>query len=117
LDTFCPIKGLYNDKAGCFGECNGPKAGTVLILPCQSTKDNMKTTLTLIALIFTGTMAMAQNGPTEPKAVLEVQTVSTALLVEQAGKDRKIARLYKFKNSKVKKALSFSTKNNNTKLA
>lgn len=77
----------------------------------------MKTTLTLIALIFTGTMAMAQNGPTEPKAVLEVQTVSTALLVEQAGKDRKIARLYKFKNSKVKKALSFSTKNNNTKLA
>jgi len=32
-------------------------------------------------------------------------------------KDRKTARLYKFKNSRIKKELSFKTKKNSAKLA
>ncbi|MBO0322049.1 hypothetical protein J0X14_07055 [Muricauda sp. CAU 1633] len=78
----------------------------------------MKTILTIIAVTFFGTMAMAQDISKEVK----VETVSADVelnvaIQNEIKKDRKMTRLYKFKNSRVKKELSFTTKRNKAKLA
>ena len=78
----------------------------------------MKTILTIIAVTFFGTMAFAQNAPKETK--VDTLTVGVELKIEinhTIRKDRKTARLYKFKNSKIKKELTFKTKNDKSKLA
>lgn len=78
----------------------------------------MKTILTIIAVTFFGTMAMAQDISKEVK--VDTITVGATLDIDfqqTVRKDRKVARLYKFKNSRVKQALSFSTKKNTSKLA
>ncbi|WP_036379172.1 hypothetical protein [Muricauda sp. MAR_2010_75] len=78
----------------------------------------MKTILTIIAVTFFGTMAMAQDISKEVK--VETKSVDVELNVaiqNEIKKDRKMTRLYKFKNSRVKKELSFSTKRNKAKLA
>ncbi|WP_318311416.1 hypothetical protein [Flagellimonas crocea] len=78
----------------------------------------MKTIFTIIAVTFFGTMAFAQNAPKETK--VDTLTVGVELKIEinqTIGKDRKMVRLYKFKNSRVKKELSFKTKNDRAKLA
>ncbi len=77
----------------------------------------MKTILTIIAVTFFGTMAMAQDISKEVK--VETKSVDVELNVaiqKEIKKDRKMTRLYKFKNSRVKKELSFSTKRNKAKL-
>ncbi|AWX43382.1 hypothetical protein HME9304_00370 [Flagellimonas maritima] len=78
----------------------------------------MKVILTIIAIIFFGTVAMAQNVSGE----IKVETISVGVelnieIQEQAAKETKVARLYMFKNSRVKKALTFKTKRNKAKLA
>lgn len=78
----------------------------------------MKALLTLIAVIFFGTLAMAQDASKEVK--IETITVGVELditIQKETEKEAKIARLYRFKNSRVKKALSFRTKRNKSKLA
>lgn len=78
----------------------------------------MKAILTLIAVIFFGTLAMAQDASKEVK--IETTTVGVELditIQEETEKEIKVARLYKFKNARVKKALSFRTKRNKSKLA
>ncbi|WP_420602388.1 hypothetical protein [Flagellimonas sp.] len=78
----------------------------------------MKAVLTLIAIIFFGTLAMAQDTSKEVK--VETFTVGVELNIEiqeETEKETKVARLYMFKNSRVKKALSFKTKRNRSKLA
>lgn len=78
----------------------------------------MKAILTLIAVIFFGTLAMAQNASKEVK--IETTTVGVELditIQEETEKETKVARLYRFKNSRVKKELSFRTKRNKSKLA
>ena len=78
----------------------------------------MKTIFTIIAETFFGTMAFAQNAPKETK--VDTLTVGVELKIEinhTIRKDRKTARLYKFKNSKIKKELTFKTKNDKSKLA
>lgn len=63
-------------------------------------------------------MASAQNISNEVK--VEVLTEGVELNVEinqNIRKDRKMVRLYKFKNSRIKKELSFKTKKNKAKLA
>lgn len=78
----------------------------------------MKTILTIIAVTFFGTMAMAQDISKEVKVDTVTAGVTLDINVQQIiRKDRKVARLYKFKNSRVKQALSFSTKKNTSKLA
>ncbi len=72
----------------------------------------MKTLITLIFVLFIGVTAQAQDVKTETK----VETV-TVTIVTPTVKENSVARLYKFKNSKIKKALSFSTKKNKSKLA
>ncbi|NYJ27398.1 hypothetical protein [Allomuricauda sp. ARW1Y1] len=78
----------------------------------------MKTIFTIIAITFFGTMASAQDLSKEAK--VETIAMGVELKVEinkEVRKDRKTARLYKFKNSRIKKELSFKTKKDRAKLA
>ncbi len=78
----------------------------------------MKAILTLIAVVFFGTLAMAQN----PSQEIKVETISMEVTLDIGIKetlkmDKEVARLYKFKNSRIKKELAFRTKRNRSKLA
>tara|TARA_R110002050_G_scaffold69507_11_gene150445 strand:+ start:3703 stop:3942 length:240 start_codon:yes stop_codon:yes gene_type:complete len=79
----------------------------------------MKTILTLIFVLFIGVAAQAQNDEAEVK----VETISMSIVSVTAKqevvlkKDKAVARLYMFKNSKITKELTFSTKLNKAKLA
>jgi len=78
----------------------------------------MKTIATLIFVLFIGVTAQAQTATEE----LKVQTIEMSITIETAEeviteKKTEVARLYKFKNSRIKKALSFSTKRNKAKMA
>ncbi len=78
----------------------------------------MKTLLTLIFVLFIGVAAQANNVGQEMK----VETVSMSIVTSTQNEvsvknENKVARLYMFKNSRVKKELSFSTKLNKAKLA
>ena len=78
----------------------------------------MKAVLTFIAVIFFTTTAFAQNTTKEVK--VETIEVSAELnITVQVNKEMKteVARLYMFKNSRIKKALAFRTKRNKSKLA
>ncbi|MGX1929484.1 hypothetical protein [Flagellimonas sp. 2504JD4-2] len=78
----------------------------------------MKAILTLIAVIFFGTLAMAQDASKEVK--VETTTVGVELDITiqvETEKETEVARLYRFKNSRIKKALAFRTKRNKSKLA
>jgi len=79
----------------------------------------MKTILTLIFVLFIGVVAQAQNGATDIKVeTLTMEIVSVTAKQEVAVKNNNaVARLYMFKNSKVTKELSFTTKLNKAKLA
>ncbi|MFK5972406.1 MAG: hypothetical protein QM485_03915 [Flavobacteriaceae bacterium] len=72
----------------------------------------MKTIATLIFILFIGVAAQAQDASEEVKIETAEMTIATPV-----AKENSVARLYKFKNSKVKKALSFTTKRNKAKLA
>ncbi len=80
----------------------------------------MKAILTFIAVIFFTTTAFAQNTTNDVK--VETITVSVELNVavnvsKEIKTETKVARLYMFKNSRVKKALAFKTKRNKSKIA
>ena len=78
----------------------------------------MKAILTTIAVIFFGTLTMAQSVSKETK--VETVTFSVTLDIEidaDSKKETEVARLYRYKNSRIKKALSFRTKRNRAKLA
>ena len=77
----------------------------------------MKTTIILISLTLFGSMACAQEGSKQTKAAVQALGIQMEMVLPQAGKDRQVTRLYKFKNSRVKRALSFTTKNDVIKLA
>ena len=79
----------------------------------------MKTIATLFFVLFIGMAANAQATAKEVK----VETIKMTIVAPTAKKGIrlenkvKVARLYKFSNSRVKKELSFTTKNNRTKMA
>jgi len=78
----------------------------------------MKTIVTIIFIIFLSFTAQAQNTTNEVK----VETIEMTILTETTNEfnlDTKteVARLYKFKNSKIKKELNFITKANKPKMA
>ncbi|MFD2585755.1 hypothetical protein ACFSQJ_02365 [Croceitalea marina] len=78
----------------------------------------MKASLTLIAIIFFGTFAVAQTTIKEIK--VETITENVILIKEvkqELNLEGKVARLYMFKNSRIKKELAFKTKRNRSKLA
>jgi len=85
----------------------------------------MKAILTLIFVLFFGLTAFAQNTKTNDTVepikmgiVLDsgISTISDTKEV-QIDTEKSVARLYKFKNSRVKKALAFTTKKDKPKLA
>ncbi|MEL7269076.1 MAG: hypothetical protein AAGL34_05855 [Bacteroidota bacterium] len=78
----------------------------------------MKALLTTIAVLF---ITVASFGNT-PKAEVKVETVTQGVTLDikiedKAAKEVEVARLYRFKNARVKKALSFKTKRSRAKLA
>ncbi len=79
----------------------------------------MKTLVTLIFVLFISFAAQAQNNTAEVK----VETVAMSIVIETAEvevtaeEETKVARLYRRANSRVKKALSFTTKRNRAKVA
>lgn len=78
----------------------------------------MKTILTITFVLFIGMAAQAQEAKINTKVVsVEMtETVSTSKEIKLENKTE-VARLYKFKNSRVKKALAFTTKRNKAKMA
>lgn len=85
----------------------------------------MKTILTILFVLFIGVTVQAQSSTNETKEVkvetIEMgitNTVTTNQFDEVAvEKNTEVARLYKFKNSRIKKALKFTTKRNKAKMA
>lgn len=85
---------------------------------------DMKTIITLIFVLFIGVAAQAQNNTKEVKAETIEMTIVNLTSIEKVTFENatlenktEVARLYKFKNSKIKKALSFTTKRNKAKMA
>ena len=73
----------------------------------------MKTIATLIFVLLIGFTAQAKDA----KVVSFETTVKTAVKEVKVANDKEVARLYRFKNSMVKKELNFTTKRNSAKLA
>jgi hypothetical protein len=78
----------------------------------------MKTIATIFFIFFIGMSAQAQNNTTDVK----VETIEMTIVTETATElnlenTAEVARLYKFKNARVTKALSFTTKRNKAKMA
>lgn len=73
----------------------------------------MKAVITLVLIVLTGFAAQAQNRTPEAKVAtvkMEVVQVS-AIRINGAQKETQVARLYRRAGSRVKKELSFETKN------
>ncbi|RAJ15598.1 hypothetical protein [Arenibacter echinorum] len=79
----------------------------------------MKAILTLIFVFFIGVAAQAQNGAAEVKVETVTMSVVAATAKQEVSvkNENSVTRLYMNKNSKITKALSFSTKLNKAKLA
>ncbi|NKI32666.1 hypothetical protein [Croceivirga thetidis] len=78
----------------------------------------MKAILTLIFGILISTSAMANT----PAKEVKVSTISYGVelnidIKKSDVKETEVARLYMYKNARVKKALSFKTKANKAKMA
>lgn len=72
----------------------------------------MKTIIITLFFLFIGVTAQAQDSNKEVKVATTNMTIVTFTSYQNST-----ARLYKYKNSQIKKELSFSTKANNGKLA
>jgi hypothetical protein len=78
----------------------------------------MKTILTIIFIIFLSLNAQAQNATNEVKVETIEMTIVTETTYEfNLETKTEVARLYKSKNSKIKKELNFITKANKAKMA
>lgn len=78
----------------------------------------MKAIVTFIFIIFIGTSAIGQTASKEMKVKVSTAGVELNINIDQDRvQGKKVARLYMFKNSRVKKALQFRTKRNASKIA
>ena len=77
----------------------------------------MKTLITLIFVLLIGFTAQAQDTKTEVKVATIEMGIVTDTNEEVKETTTEVARLYRRSNSRVKKALSFTTKRNKAKLA
>jgi hypothetical protein len=77
----------------------------------------MKTILTLIFVLFISVAAQAQDASVDTKATTVEMTAATSYEDVVLETSTEVARLYKFKNSRIKKALAFTTKRNKAKMA
>lgn len=79
----------------------------------------MKAILTLFFVLTLGTVAQAHETKKIEAVETEVVLLTSIETVEEVEitTENNVARLYKFKNSRIKKALSFRTKRNRAKMA
>ena len=78
----------------------------------------MKAILTFVFFIFITTTAMANTSKEEVKVETLSYGVELNISIEKPSIEKtKVARLYKFKNTRVKRALKFVTKANKAKMA
>ena len=78
----------------------------------------MKTIATIFFILFIGTAAQAQNNTNDVKVeTIEMGIVTETVKELKVETNTEVARLYKFKNARVTKALSFTTKRNAAKMA
>jgi len=85
----------------------------------------MKAILTILFVLLFGLTAFAQNTntndtvePIKMGIVLDSGVITINITEEvKIDTEKSVARLYKFKNSRVKKALAFTTKKDKPKLA
>ena len=75
----------------------------------------MKAIVTIIFILFIGLAAQAQDKQSEAKVETFKTEIVTVTTISQD--DNAVARLYRRPNSRVKKALNFTTKRNKAKLA
>ncbi len=76
----------------------------------------MKAIVTFIFFIFISTSAMANTEDLKVAAVTKGVNLEITIATKEV-KNTEVARLYRFKNSRVKKALKFTTKANKAKMA
>ncbi len=80
----------------------------------------MKSILTIVFIIFLGVFAQAKNSPVEVKVEALAKTIVLVAEVDETvieENTQEVARLYRRTNSRVRKALSFTTKRNRSKMA
>lgn len=78
----------------------------------------MKTIATIFFIFFIGTAAQAQDNTKDVKVdTVEMTVVTETTPTIKLDETKQVARLYKFKNSRIKKELSFATKRNSPKMA
>lgn len=85
----------------------------------------MKAIITIILVLLFGAVALAHNTPADVKVksikmdLVLVNGITDTINYKQIAptKENDVARLYRFKNSRVKKALAFTTNNNKAKLS
>ena len=70
----------------------------------------------ILTFVFFLTVTLTASANTNEVKVINVEEITFTTTKEEV-KATKIARLYKFKNSRVKKALKFTTKANKAKMA
>ncbi len=75
----------------------------------------MKAIVTIIFILFIGLATQAQDKTPDVKVERVKTEIVTVTKITQ--EENAVARLYKRSNSRVKKALNFSTKRNKAKLA
>ncbi len=76
----------------------------------------MKTVLTFIFFLTVTLTASANTGEVKVQTISKEVNLEITIAKEEV-KENEVARLYKFKNSRVKKALKFITKANKAKMA
>lgn len=77
----------------------------------------MKAIITLLFFITLGLTAQAQEAKVTPVLNIETTEVKKGEIKKDVIKEKvEVARLYKFKNSKIKKALSFTAKKSTFKM-
>ena len=86
----------------------------------------MKAIITLALIITFGATALANTNNTHD---IKVETIEMGIVLDtsadaaidfeevEASKEKEVARVYRTKNARVKKAISFTTKRNRAKLA
>lgn len=76
----------------------------------------MKAILTFVFFFFISTAAMANTKEVKVDTITKEVNLEITIVTKEI-KNTEVARLYKFKNARVKKALKFSTKANKAKMA
>ena len=69
----------------------------------------MKAIITLLLVLFIGLAAQAQDAPAQKADVVKMELVSVSQIKVNMEK-QEVARLYRRSDSRVKKALNFSTR-------